>query len=78
MRACTTTSRAAASDPWPAAPPGRRIVSVSDDGVGFDGEEAAAGQGLRNMRLRANTIDGGFNLRSRPGRGTALEVVLRA
>ena len=57
---------------------GRRIVSVSDDGVGFDGEEAAAGQGLRNMRLRAKTIDGGFNLRSRPGRGTALEVVLRA
>ena len=57
---------------------GRRIVRVSDDGVGFDGEEAAAGQGLRNMRLRADTIDGGFNLRSRPGRGTALEVVLRA
>jgi len=58
---------------------GRRIVSVSDDGVGFDGgDDAAAGQGLKNMRLRANTIDGGFALRSRPGRGTALEVVLRA
>jgi signal transduction histidine kinase len=57
---------------------GRRIVSVRDDGVGFDGGEAAAGQGLKNMRLRAKTIDGGFELRSRPGRGTALEVVLRA
>ena len=57
---------------------GRRIVTVSDDGVGFDGAEAAAGQGLKNMRLRAKTIDGGFDLRSRPGRGTALEVVLRA
>jgi signal transduction histidine kinase len=57
---------------------GRRVVSVSDDGVGFDGGEAAAGQGLKNMRLRAKTIDGGFALRSRPGRGTALEVVLRA
>lgn len=57
---------------------GRRIVSVRDDGVGFDGEEAAAGQGLKNMRLRAKTIDGGFALRSRPGRGTSLEVVLRA
>ena len=45
------------------------IVSVSDDGVGFDGAEAAAGQGLKNMRLRAKTIDGGFNLRSIPGRG---------
>ena len=49
---------------------GRRIVSVSDDGVGFDGADAAAGQGLKNMRLRAETIDGGFALRSRPGRGT--------
>ena len=57
---------------------GRRIVSVSDDGVGFDGGDVAAGQGLKNMRLRAKTIDGGFALRSRPGRGTALEVVLRA
>ena len=57
---------------------GRRIVTVSDDGVGFDGAEAAAGQGLKNMRLRAKTIDGGFNLSSLPGRGTALEVVLRA
>jgi signal transduction histidine kinase len=57
---------------------GRRTVVVKDDGVGFDGEGAAAGQGLSNMRLRAKTIDGGFALRSRPGRGTALEVVLRA
>ncbi len=57
---------------------GRRIVSVSDDGAGFDGVDAAAGQGLKNMRLRAKTIDGGFALRSYPGRGTALEVVLRA
>ncbi len=57
---------------------GRRIVTVRDDGVGFDGEEAAAGQGLKNMRLRAGTIDGGFALKSLPGRGTSLEVVLRA
>jgi signal transduction histidine kinase len=57
----------------------RRLVSVRDDGVGFDDEElAAAGQGLKNMRRRAETIDGGFALRSRPGGGTALEVTLRA
>ena len=57
---------------------GRRIVRVHDDGVGFDGGEVPAGQGLKNMRLRAKTIDGGFDLRSRPGTGTSLEVVLRA
>jgi signal transduction histidine kinase len=66
------------ADVWIGQRLGRRIVSVRDDGVGFDGGEAPAGQGLKNMRQRAETIDGGFVLRSRPGRGTSLEVVLRA
>ncbi|HJU46858.1 MAG TPA: histidine kinase [Gaiellaceae bacterium] len=56
----------------------RRVVTVRDDGTGFDGEEVGAGQGLRNMRLRAASIEGGFSLSSTPGRGTAIEVVLRA
>ena len=54
-----------------------RFVSVRDDGEGFDGESPAAGQGLKNIRARTKTIEGGFSLISRPGRGTALEVVLR-
>jgi signal transduction histidine kinase len=58
-------------------PFGERFVTITDDGDGFDGGEAAAGQGLKNMRARAESIEGGFSLRSTPGRGTALEVVLR-
>ena len=58
-------------------PFGERYVTISDDGDGFDGEEVAAGQGLKNIRARAESIEGGFSLRSTPGRGTALEVVLR-
>jgi signal transduction histidine kinase len=58
-------------------PFGERFVTIRDDGDGFDGGEIAAGQGLRNMRARAESIEGGFSLRSTPGRGTALEVVLR-
>jgi signal transduction histidine kinase len=57
---------------------GERFVSIRDDGEGFDGAATAAGQGLKNIRSRANSIDGGFNVTSRPGFGTALEVVLRA
>jgi signal transduction histidine kinase len=57
---------------------GERVVTVEDDGEGFDGETRAAGQGLKNIRSRAKTIEGEFNVRSRPGLGTALEVVLRA
>src|SRR5437773_1926564 len=57
---------------------GERFVTVVDDGAGFDEAEIAAGQGLKNMRARAASIGGGFRLVSTPGRGTALEVVLRA
>jgi len=56
---------------------GERFVSVRDDGEGFDGRSTAAGQGLRNIRARTKSIEGGFTLTSRPGLGTALEVVLR-
>ena len=55
-----------------------RVVSVIDDGSGFDDETISAGQGLKNMKARSASIGGGFRLRSEPGRGTALEVVLRA
>jgi signal transduction histidine kinase len=57
---------------------GERFVSVRDDGAGFDGQATAAGQGLKNIRARTQSIEGGFTVRSRPGFGTALEVVLRA
>jgi signal transduction histidine kinase len=57
---------------------GERFVTVVDDGSGFDEDGIAPGQGLRNMRARADSIGGGFRLVSTPGRGTALEVVLRA
>lgn len=56
---------------------GERLVSITDDGEGFDGEGRESGQGLRNMRARAASIEGDFALSSAPGRGTALEVVLR-
>jgi signal transduction histidine kinase len=58
-------------------PSGERFVGIEDDGEGFPPDLAAAGQGLRNMRDRASSIEGGFSVRSTPGRGTALEIVLR-
>jgi signal transduction histidine kinase len=56
---------------------GRRVVTVSDDGVGFDATAIVDGQGVANMRSRAEAIDGALTLRAQPGRGTAIEVVLR-
>jgi signal transduction histidine kinase len=56
---------------------GARFITIEDDGEGFPSDVETAGQGLRNIRARASSIDGGFSVRSTPGRGTALEVVLR-
>jgi len=57
---------------------GRRVVTVRDDGIGFDGEEHGGGQGLKSMRRRAAAIEGGFGLTTSPERGTEIEIVLRA
>ena len=57
---------------------GERFVAIEDDGEGLPPEAEREGQGLRNMRDRASSIDGGFSVRSTPGLGTSLEVVLRA
>jgi signal transduction histidine kinase len=58
-------------------PFGERFVTIRDDGDGFDGETTDGGQGLKNMRARAESIEGGFTFVSKRGYGTALEVVLR-
>jgi signal transduction histidine kinase len=57
---------------------GRRFVRVLDDGSGFEERSDGAGQGLRNMRMRAASVGGAFELRSGSGRGTAVEITLRA
>jgi len=56
---------------------GRRVVVVADDGAGIADDDPGAGQGLKNMRSRAASIGGVLSLRSSPGRGTSIEVVLR-
>jgi len=58
-------------------PSGERFVAIEDDGAGLPPGVPPGGQGLRNMRDRASSIEGGFSVRSTPGLGTALEVVLR-
>jgi signal transduction histidine kinase len=57
---------------------GQRVVTVRDDGSGFEAVQDGAGQGLKNIRARAATIAGAATVRSLPGRGTTLEVALRS
>ena len=56
----------------------KRLVRIRDDGEGFQPSDNGAGQGLKNIKTRAASIGGALALNSTPGRGTALEVVLRA
>lgn len=59
---------------------GKRTVVVRDDGDGLSEDETkpTAGQGLKNMRRRADSIGADFTVSSKPGVGTTLEVALRA
>ena len=66
------------ADVWIGRDGTKRLVRIHDDGTGFEPADDGAGQGLRNMKTRAASIGGAFGLASAPGRGTALEVVLRA
>jgi signal transduction histidine kinase len=52
---------------------GRVILTVSDDGVGFDPDARPDGSdhwGLKTMRERAHAIGGGLRLETAPGKGT--------
>ena len=59
---------------------GKRTVIVRDDGDGLDENDnrPTAGQGLKNMRRREDSIGADFTISSKPGVGTTLAVALRA
>ncbi|CAN5693353.1 hypothetical protein BH24ACT20_BH24ACT20_07080 [soil metagenome] len=48
-------------------------VEVRDDGCGFDPEESS-GMGITGMIERAKAIDGEFEVRSEPGKGTEIRL----
>jgi signal transduction histidine kinase len=56
----------------------RLIVSIEDDGKGFDKEEIKEGQGLYNAQTRVEGFDGHFILESRPGKGTSVIIEFKA
>ncbi|MEX1037689.1 MAG: GAF domain-containing protein [Acidimicrobiia bacterium] len=54
----------------------RLVVSVVDQGSGFDPGEVDAGMGLKNLRDRATALGGQVNIRSVSGVGTVVEILL--
>ncbi len=55
-------------------------IAISDDGCGFEPDKAGAGpgsRGLRNMRDRAESLQGRLRIESAPGKGTRLTIGVR-
>jgi hypothetical protein len=53
---------------------GKRLsMKLSDNGKGFDGEKASSGNGLQNMRMRAERLGGILQIASSCGSGTVVE-----
>jgi PAS domain S-box-containing protein len=50
------------------------VLTIYDDGVGFDGAVRKGGVGLVGMRERCTAIGGVFAIQSRPGEGTNVSV----
>jgi signal transduction histidine kinase len=50
------------------------VLTIADDGIGFDPMLAPAGSGLRNMRERVAALGGSVRISSRDGKGTTLRM----
>ena len=59
-------------DLWTA--PGRVLLEISDDGMGFDKHQVrmALGHGLANMVTRAHKVGGDIEIETEPGKGTSI------
>ena len=48
------------------------VLSIADNGKGFNAEEMKNGNGLKNMKLRAKEIKAAFQIQSATGEGTLI------
>ncbi len=53
------------------------ILSVQDNGVGFDMPNVNPGMGLGSMKERAKKINSDMEITSQPGQGTLVQVSVR-
>lgn len=56
---------------------GRLEVIVQDNGVGFDPAMRTHGDGLHNLHMRAEALDGTVRIESQPGAGTTIQITAK-
>lgn len=54
---------------------GRLLIQVADNGKGFNADIVEKGDGLDNMRRRAEELNGIFELSTNPGKGTTISAL---
>lgn len=55
---------------------GSILLSIKDDGKGFSPSDNVPGNGLKNIRSRANEINAELKFESNPGKGTIIELIV--
>lgn len=53
-------------------------LRIRDNGIGFDSLQDSAGNGLKNMKRRAEEMKAQFKIESTTGNGTQIELILKA
>jgi len=51
-------------------------MEISDNGKGFDMDKIKRGNGLNNLEKRAKEIDGQIDIKSEPGKGTCINLMM--
>ena len=52
------------------------FLKISDNGIGFNVDKNTYGNGLRNMKMRAEEVGGKYRITSEKGKGTLVELKL--
>jgi len=55
---------------------GEFVLTVADNGAGYDPQHVTSGMGLPGMRSRAEESGGSLSIESRPGGGTVVRFVV--
>ena len=50
------------------------FLKITDDGKGFSFESVKPGNGIKNIRQRANLLNGQISIESSPGNGTSVQL----
>jgi signal transduction histidine kinase len=52
------------------------LLKMADDGVGFDNNTINKGNGIDNMNLRVNYLNGDINIKSQKDEGVSIEIMI--